>query len=320
MTVIQSASPTCVYDSYWYFAAERQAVLLKRLAGDPPPWTDDSIIANHRFTNPYRVSDKVSQFLITDVIRQGEQSAEEVTFRVLLFKLFNKIETWRFLRDVFIDIRYESFDRAAYADVLTKLQAAGVALYSAAYMMPSPRLGESSKHADHLKLIELMMTDRFASKVKATTSLESLYKLLLSYPSFGPFLAYQLAIDLNYTDIVDFDENEFIVPGPGAIDGISKCFSNASITTLENIIKEVCIAQDREFEKRDLKFQTLFGRKLKLIDCQNLFCEISKYARLRHPEIAGVANRKKIKQKYIPDSDQREFYTITLPSKWLNRS
>jgi len=50
------------------------------------------------------------------------------------------------------------------------------------------------------------------------------YERLLRYPGLGPFLAFQYAIDLNYSDLLDFDEDDFVVAGPGALDGISKCF------------------------------------------------------------------------------------------------
>lgn len=319
MNIIDVASPTIVYDSYWHFAAERQAVLFKRVAGALPPWTSDQIIANHRFTNAYRVADRVSQFLITDVIRKGDQDPTEIVFRVLLFKLFNKIETWTFLKDVFDCVEYATFDVNDYASVLTQLRNSGVSIYNAAYMMPSPRLGETSKHADHLKLISIIMSDGFVAKMINAKTLEELYKLILSYQSMGPFLAYQMAIDLNYTDIIDFDEDEFIVPGPGAIDGISKCFANASSVKSEDIIREMVNRQEQEFATRNLNFQTLYNRRLKLIDCQNLFCEISKYARIKHPEFAGIAGRTKIKQKYNASLPRYEnHHAITLPQKWLN--
>jgi hypothetical protein len=47
-----------------------------------------------------------------------------------------------------------------------------------------------------------------------------------------------------------------------------------------------------------LSFKTLFGRRLQPIDCQNLFCEISKYARVAHPEIKGLSGRSRIKQSF----------------------
>ena len=37
----------------------------------PAPWTEDAILARYRFTNPWRASDRASQFLIRDVIYSG---------------------------------------------------------------------------------------------------------------------------------------------------------------------------------------------------------------------------------------------------------
>src|SRR5262245_43309546 len=85
---------TPVYDTYWRFAAKRQDLFMRRVNGTPPPWTDAPVLAAHRFTNAYRAADRVSQYLIRHVIYDGPRAAEEVYFRTLLFKLFNRIETW----------------------------------------------------------------------------------------------------------------------------------------------------------------------------------------------------------------------------------
>ena len=37
-----------------------------------------------------------------------------------------------------------------------------------------------------------------------------------------------------------------------------------------------------------------------MIDCQNLFCEVDKYARVAHPDVAGISGRTRIKQKFSP--------------------
>ncbi len=52
-----------VMDTYWRFAHERQQVYFKRLQDPVGPWTDDPIIGRYRFTNAYRASDRVSQYL-----------------------------------------------------------------------------------------------------------------------------------------------------------------------------------------------------------------------------------------------------------------
>ena len=102
-----------------------------------PPWTHDSILAHYKFTNAYRASDRVSQYLIRNVIYEGSQSSEDVFFRTLLFKIFNKIETWELLKAATGDIEYSSYSFDAYDNVLTQALAAGRSIYSAAYIMPS---------------------------------------------------------------------------------------------------------------------------------------------------------------------------------------
>src|SRR5436309_114238 len=95
---LSAAKTTVVYDTYWRFAAERQRIFFRRLKGVVPPWTADPILLRHKFTNAYRASDRVSQYLIRHVIYEGDQSPEEIFFRTLLFKFFNKIETWELLK------------------------------------------------------------------------------------------------------------------------------------------------------------------------------------------------------------------------------
>ena len=77
MTALNAWSPalsTEVFDTYWSFLIERQRILFKRLQGAPPPWTLDPILGSYRFTNVYRATDRVSQYLIRNVIYSGDQS------------------------------------------------------------------------------------------------------------------------------------------------------------------------------------------------------------------------------------------------------
>src|SRR5687768_17836021 len=65
---------TRVFSSYWRFAAERQRIFLRRLRGANPPWSDDPVLQVHKFTNAYRASDRVSQYLIRRVIYEREHN------------------------------------------------------------------------------------------------------------------------------------------------------------------------------------------------------------------------------------------------------
>lgn len=291
---------TPVFDTYWRFASERQEMFMRRVLGTVPPWTEDPILSGHRFTNAYRASDRVSQYLIRQVIYEGSQTAEEVFFRTMLFKLFNKIETWESLCSRFGTLSWGDFSFDAYAKVLDNLLEEGERIYSAAYIMPSPAFGSPRKHRNHLRLIEYMMADGAPKKMARAGSLRGAFELLRSYPSLGDFLAFQFAIDINYSELTNFSEMEFVVAGPGARDGISKCFSDTAGLNEAEIIHVMAERADAEFERLGVRFQSLWGRSLQLIDCQNIFCEVSKYARVAHPDVEGESGRTRIKQKYKP--------------------
>ena len=280
------------------------------------PWTLDPILAAYRFTNVYRAADRVSQYLIREVQYHPDRSQApvEVFFRTLLFKIFNKIETWEALEKAHGPLTWESADLNAFQRTLTRLMAQGDRIYSAAYIMPAPRFGAERKHANHLKLIATMMADRVPDRLCQAPNLRAVYDTILSYPGLGPFLAFQYAIDLNYSNILNHDESSFVVAGPGAIDGIAKCFFSTGGLSPEELINSVCEGQEEELAKRGLKFPGLFGRRLQPIDCQNLFCEISKYARVAHPEFAGAANRQRIKQGYR--CDPRSLPEPYFPPRW----
>ena len=97
---------------------------------------------------------------------------------------------------------------------------------------------------------------------------------LPSYPGIGAFLAYQYLIDLNYAAGLGFSEMEFVVPGPGARDGIRKCFGPAARGIEAEVIRYMADTQAEQFARLGLAFAGLRGRPLQLIDCQNLFCEV----------------------------------------------
>lgn len=308
--------PTVVYDTYWRFAAERQEVFFRRVSAEPQPWTADPILREYKFTNVYRASDRVSQYLIRHVI-YGEgrpTSLDEVFFRIMLFKLFNKIETWVALERALGALTYEDYTFTRYDRVLTNAMAKGNAIYSAAYIMPSGgELGHPRKHQNHLALLERMLGDSVAQRLSECRSMQRAFELLKSYPSLGDFLAYQFVIDINYSEITNFSESGFVVPGPGALDGIRKCFQDRGGLNEPETIKFMMDRQEKEFDRLGLTFRSLWGRRLQLIDCQNLFCEVDKYSRVAHPEVKGLSGRLRIKQRFTPRTSKIQPW---YPPKW----
>jgi hypothetical protein len=277
---------------------------LRRLGGAPAPWTDDPILRDHRFTNAYRAADRVSQFLIRDVIYGDAvpEDEEDVVFRILIFKTFNKIATWQALEARVGPVSWRGYDFDTYLCALDEI-AARAPIYSPAYVIPPPNLGEETKRANHLRLIERLMRDGLPRLAAGTDELAEVYERLRSYPSLGPFLAFQFTIDLNYSPVIGADEGQFVVAGPGARDGIRKCFGRAALGIEAEVIRFMADTQEEHFARLGLEFDGLFGRQLQLVDCQNLFCEVDKYARVAHPHVHGVSGRTRIKQRFRPLPD-----------------
>jgi hypothetical protein len=127
----------------------------------------------------------------------------------------------------------------------------------------------------------------------------------------GPFMAYQTAIDLNYSELLSFDENEYTQAGPGALRGLRKAFHSLGDYSPSDTIRWMVERQDDEFSRLGLRFDGLFGRKLHAIDCQGLFCELDKYCREAIPELAS--NRSRIKARFIASPKPLDLY---FPPKW----
>lgn len=303
-----------VYRTYWWFASERQRIFLSRAAGASMPWTDDPILASYKFCNAFRASDRVSQFLIREVIYgHPDLTAEDLVLRIVLFRLFSRESTWRALEDELGPVRVHSFDFARADQRLEAELAAGRPIYTHAFILCANKaFGHDRKHRNHLALVESMIRGRaLVRELARACSLGDVYDALHAYPLLGPFMAYQLAVDLNYGELVDFSEDEFTVAGPGAQRGIRKVFADPRGRRNEEIIQWMVDNQETECERLGITPPSLFGRRLQAIDCQGLFCEVDKYSRVAFPDLRS--NRKRIKTTFAPTPEPLPLF---YPPKW----
>lgn len=299
---------------YFYFIQERMNIFWRKY-NDAVQLTDDPIFQTCKFTNVYRACDRVSQYLIKNVVYKDldRYSPEDVLLRILVFKVFNKIETWEHLNGQ-NEITTNTFNVQKLTDALTRRQQTKP-IFSNAYMMAGSHAeykGIPSKHQVWLQMIE----DRFIKgkglkSVLNAKSLAEVYSQLREYPLIGDFLAYQYAIDFNYSPYLNFDEDSFVKAGVGAVRGIKKCFKSYG-NTYEDAIRYTHVHFEELQEKYGFNsFKPLPGREPKLIDLQNCFCETDKYLRAKMPDLR-VGNVR-IKQHYKPSSGRIEYY---FPKQW----
>jgi alpha-glutamyl/putrescinyl thymine pyrophosphorylase clade 1 len=312
---VQPTRRDAVYDTYWRLAAERNAIFLRRARGEKGPWTQDPILRRYKFCNAFRAADRVTQYLIREVIYGSAADGlapEDVFLRIVLFRLFSKESTWAALERATGGLTLATFDTEALGSVLESLKSRQ-SIYTAAFILADPSVfGHGAKHRNHLELVSSMFrTGSVSRNIARAKSLKDVYEVLIGEPGIGPFLGYQIAIDLNYSEELDFCENDFTMPGPGALRGLQKVFTDAGDKTPQQLILEMVERQDEEFARLGLEFSGLFGRPLHAIDCQNLFCETDKYSRQAFPELKS--NRVRIKQEFRPSSSPLKLF---FPPKW----
>jgi len=304
-----------IYDIYWYFASERHQIFERRVAGEPAPWTTDPILSSFKFCNTFRAADRVSQYLIREIAYHNEAcSPEDRMFQIVAFRIFSKIETWQHIRGILG--RHPTLDDlkdGTFGRTIEDAKRRNGTLYTSAFILcANDAYGRALKHLNHIELFRHMfLRERLGARLLDARGLRELFQLLHRYPLMGDFMSYQIAIDLNYSDLFDFSEDEFTQPGPGAQRGIRKVFTDLGDYTPAEAILWMVERQEQEFMRLGLTFNGLWGRPLHAIDCQGLFCETDKYCREAAPELASDRQRIKARFRRSPDG-----MGLFFPPKW----
>ncbi len=231
----------------------------------------------------------------------------------MLFRLFSWPDTWtcrwRAARKF---VTSDALRRGRLAAALDQLWSRGQKIYTSAFILCANRaFGHERKHHNHLALLELMLADRVPGYLAQARSLSGSMSASRRTPSLGPFMAYQIAIDLNYSELIDFSEDEFTVAGPGARRGIAKCFTDTAGWSDARIIHWMAENQQSECERLGVDQPNLWGRPMQAVDCQNVFCELDKYARVAFPALKS--DRQRIKATFKPSSAPLPLF---YPPKW----
>ena len=297
-----------VYDLYWKFAARRQRVFERRVAGEPGPWSEDEILRRFKFCNVFRAADRVSQYMIRKVAYENcEGVMADRLFRIVSFRTFSQPQTWESVTNLLghaptlNDLKTGRFEHA-----LDEIKRKRGGLYTGAFILCANKaFGYDEKHHNYVALFKHMfLKHEAAERIYNAESLEEIVHFLQGFPLFGSFMSYQIAIDLNYSDLINFNENDYTQAGPGALRGIKKAFVDFGDYKPADIIHLMVDRQNEEFERLGLQFNGLWGRPLHAIDCQGLFCELDKYCREAVPELVSARSRIKSRFKSISGTTQ----------------
>lgn len=275
-----------VFRTFFQYAHDRHAVFLKRNSGVPQEeWTEDPILRSTKFANVYRVLDRSTQYVLTNVVQDGPQELEEVCFRVFLFRSFARISTYEVIRKALGGPpTVKSFSPAAYENILMPHIGAGNPVYGSSYFIPAPREFRTQyPFQSTLRLVQLMLRVGLPEKLAELKHMRDAHSLLTTFPSLGPFLAMQLLLDLNLCEHFNFSEEEFAACGPGSkqclVDIFGKYVSGFELEAMRWIQKE----QDHYWAKYGITDVPHLcpARKpgLNVVDIEHTLCEVFKYRR-----------------------------------------
>lgn len=308
-----------VFRYYFYFIQERMKIFWRKCEGKRI-LTEDPIFREYKFTNVYRACDRISQYLLSHIIYNSVKAytPEDTLLRILIFKIFNKIETWKYIEQTYGEITTTHFDVKQISRLLSERQLY-TPIFNNAYMMTGSHKRYdylSTKHEKWLTMVkEEFLGERVIEKVLNAKSLEEVYTQLRECSFLGDFLAYQYAIDFNYSPYINFDENSFVVAGIGAIRGIQKCFISHG-KTYEDAIRftlQHFVELQKQYGYTD--FLPLDNHEPTLLDLQNCYCETDKFLRAKMPEL--LVGNKRIKQKYKQTLEPLQYF---FPPKWNVRN
>jgi hypothetical protein len=259
-------------ETYRRFVIERHRIWERRQLGLPGPWTTDPVLATRKFCNVFRVLDAGSQFLVGELLPATD--FHTALMRCFLYRYTNRPEPWvAFKGRVGHYPSPEDLTDGSLLDFWRVYRAEGGAVFGNAYKMFS---GLENRGTDRLTwAVELARTyfadDIFTDTFAMQRAQADRARLLQTIPRCAGFMSMQILTDIGYSEHVQADENEFIIPGPGARAGAAHI---APERDAEDLIRELTYywAGGPAF---------LYGRPPSLMDVQNTLCEFSKYVKYK---------------------------------------
>lgn len=322
---IQNYTPHFNVDNLKYlkdWIQERYEVHLKKdFYQYSPPWTQDPIIANYRFTNVRREHDRETRWLIDNIAKNGSLTYDEKLLNIILFRTWNRSRTFclyggpfkwddlkkgpkNFRRKLSLEPDEKVFTSVFSVSFLKEIwrfsDGNGALKYKKIKRdLPS---GVEALHDDvplRMFFIPQWIIQNFALEgIKSSRTQSGVYQQICNIPGFGEFLAYQVFVDFTYIEEFPFSENEFVICGPGCKKGIDLVVEDKGGLNYEETLFWI---RDNQYVALfpEEECQALFTdlpeeeRYLNIMSLENCFCEISKYirakqgsGRLRHRYIA----------------------------------
>ena len=210
-------------ERFYRWINERHAIYQKRAKGVQPPWTDDPILQEYKFTNPFRENDRVTVWMRNNWTKPNDNRPHgEIIFNCCLFRMggtseFANEHGW-----------VQQFDPAQTKELINTRIERGLRTFTGAYIITNQglKLPKSEVVVDYFLAPIWEDKEALAKVAKTTQSLQAVHEAMASYRGWGGggFMSYEVVTDLNYTPVLSSakDRYRWANAGPGAKRGLNR--------------------------------------------------------------------------------------------------
>lgn len=275
-------------DLFWQYVSERYQIYKRREAGKKPPWTNNPILRDYRFTNVFRVNDSGSQALIRLVGDTSRLSGADIVWRVVQYRWPNHytlFDDWGWIP--------RGFNQEKWLKRIAKTKAKHGQWHTGAHIVLQSNFKQTraENYMEYLKGLDNDL-EQFAASVVGSDSMDGAFKNAKKLRGLGGFTAYEVLIDLCYLGVLpDSFRDQFANSGPGCTEGLQLIWPQAKSQ------KELlaCMVKLRDRQKKGFKRNEL--KKCPTLTVQDIefsLCEFSKYIKTAY----GVGRRRRY--RYAP--------------------
>lgn len=264
---------------YKRYVHERQMVWERRQIGLPAPWSDDPILNELKFCNNFRVLDRGSQYVLRMV--QDAHTKGDVVLRAFLYRFTNMEVVWEIFLNQHGRWPIEEDLSNGILEQFILETGKRMNLFNPAYLLSPGMNNKGMTRPEWLVKTMYIAEEELLHNEFYSAPMAEKHMWLRGIPRCADFLAMQVLTDIGYSDILPQDENEFVVPGLGALRGLDALgyHSRQSISAMRDLQEHFSGSIVLDVKGTE--------RPLSLMDIQNTLCEFGKY----HRAVSGVRSR-----------------------------
>lgn len=267
------------YSALFGWVKEREAMRVRKDAGQPHPWSDDPILTKYRFCNVRREDDRVTVW-VRDNIRKRYADHPHLWFMCCIARQINWPETLAgLISECWPD--HDDFSPAYMGRLLNARKDRGEKVYTGAYMISAPATKGADKQAYIAETVCGALWERrgFFKSWEGRT-LQRTHELITRSNGWGQFMAYQAVVDMRFTALLENAEDRALwaAAGPGTIRGLNRIHGRATDAALS---QGQALTEMRAIYR---VVQDATGVLMDFSDVPNILCETDKYLRVKNGE------------------------------------